>query len=99
MKTNIVSFIGIIFANVLLETRGTLKNEVTFKRVGELAVGATYGHLTFNVNLDCVRIGLRLSPRHLEARHPCKSQEEEVKMVWDKLEILYTLIHHHQIKA
>ena len=42
-----------IFLTIILpKGRGDLKNEVTFKRVGELAVGATYGHLTFDTDLD-----------------------------------------------
>ena len=96
-----------IFLTIILpEGRGELKNEVTFKRVGELAVGATYGHLTFDIDLDRVRIAydaLQDTLKHVinaQQNVPAlQGQKEEVKMVWEKLEILYALVQHDQIKA
>ena len=96
-----------IFLTIILpEGRGDLKNEVTFKRVGELAVGATYGHLTFDIDLDRVRIAydaLQDTLKHVinaQQNVPAlQGQKEEVKMVWEKLEILYALVQHDQIKA
>ena len=101
----------IIFCTLLLRTvqpggQETLKNEVTFKRVGELAVGATYGHLTFDIDLDRVRIAydaLQDTLKHVinaQQNIPTlRGQREEVRMVWDKLEILYALVQHDQIRA
>ena len=53
---NFAIFAAILLMTTLPEGQGNLKNEVMFKRVGELAVGATYGHLTFDIDLDRVRI-------------------------------------------
>ena len=105
-KSNFAYTIAILLVAALHESGGTPKNEVTFKKVGELAVGATYGHLTFNIDLDRVRVAydsLQDTLKHIinaQKNVPTlKSQEEEVRMVWDKLEILYTLIQHDQIRA
>ena len=101
----------IIFFTLLLRTvlpggQESLKNEVTFKRVGELAVGATYGHLTFDIDLDRVRIAydaLQDTLKHVISAQQniptLQGQREEVRMVWDKLEILYALVQHDQIRA
>ena len=66
-----------------------------------MAIGATYGHLTFNIDLDWVRVtydSLQDTLKHVinaQKNAPTlKSQEEVVRMVWDKLEILYALIQH-----
>ena len=91
---------------VLREGQGELKNEVTFRRVGELAVGATYGHLTFDIDLDRVRIAydaLQDTLKHVISSQQnvptLQGQKEEVKMVWNKLKILCTLVQHDQITA
>ena len=103
---NPIVMMTIFLTIVLPEGRGELKNEVTFKRVGELAVGATYGHLTFDIDLDRVRIAydaLQDTLKHVinaQQNVPAlQGQKEEVKMVWEKLEILYALVQHDQIKA
>ena len=96
--------------STLSEGQGNLKNEVTFKRVGELAVGATYGHLTFDIDLDRVRIAydaLQDTLKHVISAQQnvptLQGQKEEVRMVWEKLEyaikLLYALVQHDQIKA
>ena len=97
---------AILLTTTLPEGQGNLKNEVTFKRVGELAVGATYGHLTFDIDLDRVRIAydaLQDTLKHVinaQQNVPTlQGQKEEVRMVWEKLEILYALVQHDQIKA
>ena len=101
----------IIFFTLLLKTvqlggQERLKNEVMFRRVGELAVGATYRHLTFDIELDRVRIAydaLQDTLKHVinaQQNIPTlQGQREEVRMVWDKLEILYALVQHDQIRA
>ena len=99
-------FTAILLMSTLPESQGNLKNEVTFKRVGELAVGATCGHLTFDIDLDRVRIAydaLQDTLKHVISAQQniptLQGQKEEVRMVWEKLEILYALIQHDQIKA
>ena len=96
----------ILLTTTLSEGQGNLKNEVTFKRVGELAVGTTYGHLTFDIDLDRVRIAydaLQDTLKHVinvQQNIPTlQGQREEVRMVWEKLEIVYALVQHDQIKA
>ena len=92
---NFTIIAAIQLATTLPEGQGSLKNEVTFKRVGELAVGATYGHLTFDIDLDRVRIAydaLQDNLKHVinaQQNVPTlQGQREEVRMVWEKLEIL-----------
>ena len=103
---NLTIIAAILLTTILPEGQGDLKNEVTFKRVGELAVGATYGHLTFDIDLDRVRItydALQDTLKHVinaQQNVPTlQGQREEVRMVWEKLEILYALVQHDQIKA
>ena len=74
--------------------------------MGELAVGATYGHLTFDIDLDRVQIAydaLQDTLKHVinaQQNVPTlQGQKEEVRMVWEKLEIMYALVQHDQIKA
>ena len=89
---NSVIITAILLATILPEGKGDLKNEVTFKRVGELAVGATYGHLTFDIDLDRVRIAynaLQDTLKHVISAQQnvptLQGQKEEVRMVWEKL--------------
>ena len=103
---NSIIMTTIFLTTILPKGRGDLKNEVTFKRVGELAVGATYGHLTFDIDLDRVRIAydaLQDTLKHVISAQQnvpaLQGQKEEVRMVWEKLEILYALVQHDQIKA
>ena len=94
-NNNCANTITILLIVALQGSDGTLKNEVTFNQ-----------HLTFNIDLDRVRVAydsLQDTLKHvinLQKNVPTlKSQEEEVRMVWDKLEILCALIQHDQIRA